>query len=214
MTLLERYSQLQRAVAFSAEKVGRDPSSIKIVAVTKQATLSQMQRAYDLGLRDFAESRLEPALEKILQMPSDVCWHFIGQIQSKKAAKIIQAFDYIHSVASLKTLELLRVLQQKLGNLPSLFLQVNVSKEASKQGFRQEELASCFSSYSDLPLVGLMTMAPLTEDQERIRFCFHRLAQLKNRVHLPHLSMGMSQDFQIAVEEGSTFLRIGSYLFE
>ena len=173
-----------------------------------------MKEAYHLGVRDFAENRVEAALLKMPQLPSDITWHFIGPIQSKKAAKIVQSFEFIHSIASLKTAELVAAWGEKLDKRPGLFLQVNTSGEKSKQGFTEEELLVSFSACSSLNIVGLMTMAPLTEDQEVIRSCFHRLACLGNNLKLPHLSMGMSHDFPIAIEEGATFLRIGSYLFQ
>lgn len=212
MTLANRYIELKREIVSAAEQAGRDPASIQLIVVTKNATLSQMQEAYSLGIRDFAESRLQSALEKIPYFPSDVTWHFIGQIQSNKAVKIIQAFDYIHSVATLKTLELLTTWGQKIGKHPHLLVQVNLSKETSKSGFTEQELLSLtLSRYPDV--IGLMTMAPLTEENEVIRSCFHRLAQLRNALNLPHLSMGMTRDFPLAIAEGATLLRIGSYLY-
>ena len=196
--IASRYAKLLKEI----EQSGKSP---RIVAVTKNATLSQMKEAYSLGIRDFAESRLQDALEKIPHFSSDVYWHFIGRIQSNKAAKIAQTFEFIHSVSSEKTLKI-------IGERPRLFLQVNISKETAKSGFAEQELFSLdLSSYPQV--IGLMTIAPLSEDSEEIQACFHKLAQLKKTLKLPHLSMGMSQDFQLALAEGATFLRIGSYLF-
>lgn len=209
--LASQYSQLLTEIALHAKIAGRDPASIVIIAVTKYATLEQMQEAYQLGIRHFGESRLQTALSKMPHFPPDVKWHFIGPLQSNKAGKIATHFDYIHSVSSYEMAQLIAEKSKEV----QVFLQVNTSKEAGKQGFTEQELVEKFSQIADLKLnlIGLMTMAPLTSDEVVIKKCFHQLKVLAEKLSLPHLSMGMSQDFSTAIEEGATFLRIGSYLF-
>jgi pyridoxal phosphate enzyme (YggS family) len=211
--LKERYNQLMASIDACAQQAGRDPASVQVIAVTKYATLEQMHEAYDLGMRHFGESRLQAALSKKSHFPSDVKWHFIGPLQSNKIEKIAVNFDYIHSVSSY---EMAKMLAEKTEARPSLFLQVNTSKETSKQGFSEEELLADFERIQTLklPFIGLMTMAPLTENVIEIKKCFQLLHALAKEVDLTELSMGMSQDFPIAIAEGATFLRIGSYLFK
>jgi pyridoxal phosphate enzyme (YggS family) len=187
------------------------PSSVQLIAVTKYATLEQMHEVYKLGICHFGESRLQTALPKISQMPTDVVWHFIGALQSNKINKIVEHFDYIHSVGSVAIAQAIA----KCTKRPKLFLQVNTSGEATKHGFTEEELLRSFDEILklNLPVIGLMTMAPLTPDEQVVRRCFARLRALRDQLGLQHLSMGMSQDFTLAIEEGATFVRIGSLLF-
>ncbi len=209
--LSDRYSQLIGEIALHAKNAGRDPASIQLVAITKYATLEQMQEAYRLGISHFGESRLQTALSKMPHFPSDVKWHFIGPLQSNKVGKIATHFDYIHSLSSYEMGQ--RIAEKSNG--VQVFLQVNTSKEVGKQGFTEEGLWEEFSQIAELKLnlIGLMTMAPLTSDTVVIKRCFHQLKVLGEKLSLPHLSMGMSQDFSTAIAEGATFLRIGSYLF-
>ena len=211
--LKERYNQLLESIAMHAQNAGRDPAGIHLIAITKYATLEQMMEAYKLGIRHFGESRLQVALSKKLKFPSDVKWHYIGPLQSNKAVKIATHFDYVHSVNSYETAKLIA---EKTSARPFLFLQVNTSKEGSKQGFSEEELLKEYAQIAalELNLIGLMTMAPLTSDAASIKKCFHQLRVLSEKINLRHLSMGMSQDFPLAIAEGATFLRIGSYLFD
>lgn len=205
-------SQLLDQISVCAKNAGRDPASIQLIAVTKYATLDQMQEAYALGMRHFGESRLQAALPKLKHFPADVHWHFIGSLQSNKIGKIVEHFDYIHSVDSLKIAELIAKKSLELQKRPQLFLQVNTSKESSKHGFSEEALVEQFDAIAalDLNIIGLMTMA----DPNAAKKCFHALRLLRDQLSLPHLSMGMTQDFHVAIEEGATFLRIGSLLFE
>jgi pyridoxal phosphate enzyme (YggS family) len=214
--LAERYASLLAQIDEQAQRVGRDPKSIQLIAVTKEATVEQMQHAYQLGMRHFGESRLQGALAKMAQLPKDVVWHFIGRIQSNKLRKILKHFDYVHSVDSFETLQ--QIADQSEGQHPRLFLQMNIFQEGSKQGFTEEDLRQNFTSVLNLKVVGLMTMAPLHAPAEAIREGFKRLRLLRDglseQAFLPELSMGMSQDFLIAIEEGATFIRIGSALFK
>lgn len=195
-----------------------------LLLVTKSAFLSQMQEAYDLGCRDFAESRVQALLEKKAQFPFDINWHFIGSLQSNKVNKIVGQVSLIHSVDSENLAMKIATRSQELGITSQILLQVNTSGEDSKQGFTEESCMQAFQALNDLAgigIKGLMTMAPLTEDMQIVRNCFAGLRNLRDRLRLltkneeglPYLSMGMSQDYKIAIEEGATHLRIGSLVF-
>ncbi len=218
LTLSKRYLDLQSQIAMHAKNAARDPASIQLIAVTKYSSMEQMLEAYELGIRHFGESRLQESLPKIELLPSDIKWHFIGSLQTNKLGKIIERFDYIHSVDSLEMARAIAKKSRELKRNPSLFLQVNTSGELSKKGFSEQELLQNIETISDLKLniIGLMTMAPPTGANEA-KICFERLKQLQNSITpavIPHLSMGMSQDFPIAIAEGATYLRIGSSLFQ
>ncbi len=216
MGLSRNYSQLKAQIDSYAKKSGRDPASIQLIAVTKQATMEQMHEAYRLGIRHFGESRVQTAIPKIASFPSDIVWHFIGSLQSNKLGKILEHFSMIHSVDSI---EVAKQIAKRKPQGRQFFLQVNTSGEVSKHGFSEKILLEQFDMLLALELnfIGLMTIAPLRADPLQVQNCFRALCQLRDRLsvkkYLPHLSMGMSQDFPIAIAEGATFLRIGSVLF-
>jgi pyridoxal phosphate enzyme (YggS family) len=194
---------------------------IEIIAVSKYATVEQIKALYDAGQRSFAEGRIAAALEKIAQLPKDISWHFIGPIQSNKINKMIGIFSLIHSVASYKVAQLLSEKSKAQGVVQKVLLQVNISQESTKQGFLKHEILCQIKDLMQLPglqIIGLMTMGPLSDDQDKIRLCFQELKQLQKQLYtsgyvLDELSMGMSHDFSLAIEEGSTMVRIGSFLF-
>lgn len=214
--LSERLEKVRSQIAEACHKSGRDPSDVALIAVTKYATNEDLLEAYRLGLRSFAESRIPTALEKMAHLPSDISWHFIGHLQSNKAAKSAGRFALIHSIDSLALAKKISDASLVQNCITQLLLQVNTSGEASKQGFTISACRQHFAKLSQLPGIavqGLMTMAPLTEDEQVLRSCFSLLRSLRDELKLPHLSMGMSHDFPIAIEEGATLLRIGSALF-
>ena len=189
---------------------------ITIICVSKGVSLDKMQEAYDAGIRHFGESRLQEALLKKEKMPSDVIWHYIGPIQSNKAKAIAEHFDVIHSLASLKVAQIFSAVSQKTNRPLSCFVQVNITRNIHQQGFFVEELSHILPLIRSLPglqIEGFMGLAPNTSDIEKIRNSFHSLFLLSKDFSLPFLSMGMSQDYNIALEEGSTHLRLGSYFF-
>ncbi|MBS0653272.1 MAG: YggS family pyridoxal phosphate-dependent enzyme [Verrucomicrobia bacterium] len=214
--LSERLKKIKDQIAEACHRSNRDHSEITLIAVTKYATLEAIREAYNLGLRSFGESRISTALEKMAQLPSDIDWHFIGHLQSNKVAKATGRFALVHSVDSLELAKKISAASTQQGCNTAVLLQVNTSGEPSKQGFTPDTCRDHFLELSQLPgitLQGLMTMAPLTEDASVIRSCFSRLRDLRDEFELRHLSMGMSHDFSIAIEEGATLLRIGSSLF-
>lgn len=205
----------------AARNAGRDPSSISLVAVSKYATVDQIKEAYDLGLRVFAESRIQDALEKKAHLPIDIQWHLLGRIQSNKINKLIGEFSLIHSVADVFTSKAISDrCQQRLIKQPIL-LQVNSSEEETKQGFSEKELLDewkILSSFPGISIEGLMTMGPITKDKTKIQECFSTVRNLQETLNaegssLSQLSMGMSGDFELAIGQGSTLVRIGSALF-
>lgn len=219
MTIIKNYQKVREEIASTAIKCERDPSSITLVGVTKQVDWQTASILYQQGLRDFGENRIAQALVKKGEAPSDCRWHFIGNLQKNKVNKVIGNFHLIHSVDSFDLAEKLSEASMQAGFTTNILLQANTSGEAAKHGLTSEEWKRCFDRIMGLKGIkvqGLMTMAPLTEDEEVIRECFSTLRRLRDELpgNLPHLSMGMSNDYKIAIEEGATFLRIGSALFD
>jgi len=217
MSVRDNYKALQEEIAGIALRSGRKPEEITLVAATKYADASALKELYEAGCRDFGETRLQAALAKIPVLPSDIRWHFIGTLQSNKAAKAAQNFFLIHSVDSVELAQKLAEIGTKRGSVVPILLQVNASFEAAKHGFTFEECREVFDRLHELPGIeirGLMAMAALTEDEKAVRACFSRLRALRDTLNLAELSMGMSQDFRIAIEEGATILRIGTLIFK
>ena len=191
-----------------------------VIAVTKYVTIDRAKEAYEAGLRHFGENRLKGFLEKKEALPDDVTMHFIGSLQSRKVKEVINDIDYLHA---LDRLSLAKEINKRADHVISCFVQVNVSGEESKHGIALDEVNDFIQQlqqYSNIKIVGLMTMAPYTEDNDYIRQLFEQLRLKRNEIknlkldYAPceFLSMGMSNDYQIAVEEGASFIRIGTKL--
>lgn len=200
---------------------------VRIIAVSKYVDAEKIQKAYDAGIKDFGENKLQDAEKKREQLPEEIkkntTWHFLGHIQTNKAKKITGNFDYIHSVDSLKIAEILSKTAFDKGIKQKILIQVNIAEEKTKQGFRIDELKEVFAEilkFDSLKITGLMTMAPFVEDEKTLRNVFKRLREVKiqleneYQVSIPELSMGMSNDYKIACEEGSTMVRIGQAIFK
>lgn len=207
-----------------ARQCGRDPATITLVAVTKTHPIEEIIPVYQGGCYDFGESRVKEALEKILLVPDDIRWHLIGTLQANKIKKVLGHFALIHSINSLELAKKISHYSINAEIVTPILLQVNVSGEATKQGFTSEELKRQIQEIFALQGVevrGLMTMAPLTEDESVIRGCFSALRDLRDAVKgwadaqesFSELSMGMSHDYPIAIQEGATILRVGSAIF-
>jgi PLP dependent protein len=218
------YQAVKDHVDMLARRCGRDPGSISLVAVTKTHPIEQIMTVYQSGCRDFGESRVQEALEKVPLAPDDSRWHLIGTLQGNKVKKVIGRFALIHSVDSLELTKTISLHSISSGIITPILLQVNTSAEATKHGFSPEELMQQISEVFALKGVevkGLMTMAPFTEDVGVTRQCFSLLRCLRDEVRgwldtpasFRELSMGMSHDYPIAIEEGATILRIGSAIF-
>lgn len=211
MDLRARYQEIQDRSALAAESVGRDPASVCLIAVSKTVPIEAIQRLYDLGHRDFGESRLNEALPKIEALPDDIRWHFIGNLQSNKARKIGERFAVVHTLASEQSL---RELAKCQAPVPT-FVEVNIASEPQKAGIFPDTLDKLVENVIDCPqvqLLGLMTIGPANDEPEESRQWFRKLAELQAG-RWESLSMGMSHDFEVAIQEGSTHIRVGTALF-
>ena len=210
-------------LSFIKEQIGNN--NVKIIAVTKYATSSQLLEAHSEGISDFGESYVQDALKKfeVLNFDISVKWHFIGRLQKNKVKFLIPNFYLIHSVDST---ELASVINKKASEnkiTQNILLQVNIQEEPTKAGFKRKELVSSFEKLAELSsikILGLMTIAPNTNEEKIIRECFQELAKLKeeintnHRANLKELSMGMTNDYKIAIECGATMVRIGRAIFK
>lgn len=202
---------LQR-VAKACEASRRDPSSVTLVAASKNQPVAALLEMFDLGQKEFGENRLQEALPKIAALPTDVTWHFIGRLQSNKARKAADAFDVIQTLESKAQL---REIDKSCKVVDGL-IEVNIADEFQKNGlsvdyvdeFLQEVLNSTHVHFR-----GLMTVGPALDDPEKMRMYFRRLRELGERLGSQWLSMGMSGDFDVAIQEGATHVRVGTALF-
>lgn len=224
MTPSERYVQLLEKVAALSKEAGRDPQEIAVIAVSKMHPLEAIIAVYESGCRQFGESRIQEALPKMESAPKDIHWHLIGSLQKNKVNRAVGKFALIHSVDSVELAQKISQSSQAMGLTSAILLEVNTSGELSKHGLSPEAWTAAFDTVQRLPnleVQGLMTMAPLTEDEAVIRKTFSSLRQLKdeltpyaaNKSAFKHLSMGMSHDYPIAIQEGATLLRIGTEIF-
>jgi pyridoxal phosphate enzyme (YggS family) len=207
---------VKERVSAACKKVGRSPDEVTIIAVTKTVEADTIATAFELGINNFGENRVQEAESKIKELSHlqpRPTWHMIGHLQTNKVKTALELFDIIHSVDSVRLAEALSHRAQK--SLPIL-LEVNVAREISKTGFAPEEVESAYKAISQLPNIevrGLMTVAPLVPDAEMVRPVFLELRALRDKLVLRHLSMGMTDDFEIAIEEGATMVRIGRAIF-
>ena len=209
----ENLDQVRRQVIYHAERVDRDPETIEIVAVSKTVPVAGMQAAMSAGQQNFGENRIQDALPKIAALKeTGARFHMVGHLQTNKAKQAL-TFDMIESIDSLRIAE---ALSRHAVSPMEILLEVNVSGEASKFGVSPEKLLSIAEKVRTLPnlkLTGLMTVAPLLSDPEEARPVFHSLRTLGDTCELDALSMGMTNDFGIAIEEGATIIRIGRAIF-
>jgi pyridoxal phosphate enzyme (YggS family) len=200
----------------AAERAGRDPAAVTLVAATKGVEPVRLEQAIDAGLTDCGENIVQDAEERIAALgerAKQVRWHFIGHLQSNKAGAALRLFDILESVDSERLAE---QLSRRAETTARLLLEVNVALEPSKFGFRPDEVAGAVATISRLPnlqLDGLMTVAPAVADPEQVRPVFRELRRLAEANGLRELSMGMTNDFEIAIEEGATSVRVGRAIF-
>ncbi|HEX6984358.1 MAG TPA: YggS family pyridoxal phosphate-dependent enzyme [Planctomycetaceae bacterium] len=224
MSVAESYAAVRRRIAAACARSSRDVSDVRLVAVTKYAPVEAVRELVALGHRDLGESRPQQLLERAALFDgAGVTWHLIGHLQRNKARKVLSVASLIHSADNVRLLEALDRLAGELSLRPRVLIEVNVSGEASKDGFPPDELRSAWPRVAGLrrlDVAGLMTMAPYSEDPEATRPYFRALRRLRDDLAaagplpLPELSMGMSGDFEVAIEEGATIVRVGSSLFE
>jgi len=208
--------QVRRRIAQACQRAGRSSEEITIVAVTKGVPPTAIQSAFRAGVRHFGENRVQEAQakrEQLLGLEPRPTWHFMGHLQTNKVGAALRLFDIIHSVDSLRLAE--TISQRVQGKIPIL-LEVNIAGEATKSGFLPNQLEAAFREIGRLPgleVKGLMTVAPQTASPEAVRPFFREMRRLAGALRLVELSMGMSDDFEVAVEEGATMVRLGRVIF-
>jgi pyridoxal phosphate enzyme (YggS family) len=218
--VIENLRVIQENIAEACAKVNRNPDDIKIIAVTKYVSIDRAKEAIEAGILDLGENYEEGLNAKWEVLRDKPNWHFIGSLQSRKVKNIIEKVDYIHS---LDRLSLAKEINKRTSRKMKCLIQVNVSGEESKHGITPAELTNLIEALRPFPnivVVGLMTMAPFTDDESVLRHCFRTLKSLQMRVQqmkleyapCTELSMGMSNDYAIAIEEGATMVRIGTAL--
>ncbi len=223
MHIPQQLNEIRAAIAAAELRAGRAPGSVTLLAVSKTFPVEDIMQACEAGQRDFGENRLQEAMGKMPALPQDCRWHLIGPLQRNKVRKALeQGFALIEAVDSLKLAECLSRIAGELGVQASILLEVNVDGEASKHGFTPEGLAADWDVLTALPhldIQGLMCIPAPCENPEEARPAFRRLRALAEELRargplpLPELSMGMSSDYAVAVEEGSTIVRVGSAIF-
>lgn len=222
MDIAERLADIQQRIAAACERSSRAPDSVRLMAVTKTHPPEAVDEAVGLGLLLFGENRIQEAKAKIPQCSSRATWHMIGHLQSNKVRDAVQLFSMIQAVDSLGLAQEINKRAEQAAKTMPVLLEVNVGGEASKAGYTPETLLADFPEILTLPRIqvqGLMTLPPWKPSAEQVRPFFQRTRELKERCEeiaegpLPHLSMGMSGDFEVAIEEGATIVRIGTALF-
>lgn len=221
MTLADRIARVQDAIAAAALRSGRPAEAVRLVAVTKTVPAEVIAEVYGLGLREFGENRVQEAQPKIAALAAQgirPVWHLVGHLQTNKATAALRCFDILQSVDSLRLAEALS--RRVTGGPTRIFLEVNVAGEPTKFGFRLDDPTQPFAdvvaavrALPGLMVEGLMTVAPQVDDPELVRPVFRRLAELAAIHGIAELSMGMTDDFVVAIEEGATVVRIGRAIF-
>lgn len=221
--LSEQLIKVLNEVNETAAAAGREPDTVKLLAVSKTFPASDVLEAYQAGQKEFGENRVQELEQKVPALPRDIVWHLIGHLQSNKAAKAAELADWVHSVDSVKLVKKLSDAAQKAGKSLNILLEINVSGEESKYGIRsKEELFQVAEAAIAAPAIqwkGLMTMAPADAEGDELKAVFAGLRQMRDEleqkysVTLPELSMGMSGDYPAAIAEGATIVRIGTAIF-
>ena len=221
----ENLTRVHRRIEQAAARCGRDPASVRLLAVSKTVAAESVKKAIDAGVRLLGENYIQEAREKAAAlMGSPASWHFIGHLQTNKARFAVELFDLIHSVDSLKLARELDKKARQLNKVQPILIQLNIAEEKSKSGITEQaapQLIREVSRYDNLSIRGLMTMPPFFNAPEKVRPYFKALRQLANRiaamniggVTMTELSMGMTGDFEVAVEEGATIVRVGTAIF-
>ena len=220
----ENIEEVKEKIRLACVKSERDMNDVTLIAVSKTKPLPMLQEAYECGIRDFGENKVQELMEKIPAMPDDIRWHMIGHLQRNKVKYIVDKVYMIHSVDSLRLAEEISKEACKKNVCVNILVEVNVAEEDTKFGTTCEDAIALVENISRLPnlkIHGLMTIAPNVENEEENRIYFNRLKQLSvdirskniDNVYMDVLSMGMTGDYQIAVEEGSTYVRVGTGIF-
>jgi len=221
--ITENIKQVWEKIDRKCAEIGRNPKEIKLIAVSKNFGTEEINVAFDGGIKDFGENKAQELISKFEVLGNKVTWHFIGHLQSNKVKFAVRSADYIHSVDSLSLANEINKKAEQLGKVQKILLQVKTSEEETKSGIESEDevfsIAEICNELKNIELIGLMTIAPFTDNKEEIRKSFRYLRKLKDDFNkrgfknIKELSMGMTADYEIAIEEGATMLRIGSAIF-
>ena len=222
--LADKLNLVKKNIENACETAGRSPQEVTLIAVSKTKPVELLKEAYDAGARVFGENKVQEIMDKYDQMPSDVQWHMIGHLQRNKVKYIIDKVSMIHSVDSVRLAETIEKEAAKKEICMPVLIEVNVAEEESKFGLTAEEVLPFLeeiSSYEHLQVKGLMTIAPFVENSEENRLVFRNLRNLSvdiaakkfNNVTMNVLSMGMTGDYEVAIEEGATMVRVGTGIF-
>ena len=220
----ENLKYIEDEIKKVCEKENIDKNTCTLIAVSKTKPIELIKEAYDYGIRDFGENKVQEILEKYEQLPKDIRWHMIGHLQTNKVKMILDKVEYIHSIDSLKLASVIDKEAKKKGIVVKGFLELNIVGEETKFGFSVEELNSIVEElaiFGNLKIVGLMIVAPFVDIAEKNREIFKKMKKIAvdinakkiHNVEISELSMGMSGDYLVAIEEGSTFVRVGSSIF-
>ena len=222
MSLTDNLASIQSRIRAACERSGREVNSVLLLAVSKTHPPEVIREAVNLGLTTFGENKVQEAKAKIPNCPSKARWHFIGHLQSNKCRDAVELFEMIQGVDSLAIAQELNKRAEQASKTMPILLEINVAGESSKFGYKPEQMLADLEALNTLPRLeihGLMTIPPYTPVPEKARPYFQKLRQLKQQaetvlgVPLPQLSMGMSGDFEVAIEEGATIIRVGTALF-
>lgn len=222
--LRDNLQEVEERIRAACQRAGRDRSEVTLVAVSKTKPVETLQEAYDQGVRVFGENKVQEIREKYEALPKDIEWHMIGHLQTNKVKYIVDKVRLIHSVDSLRLAEVIEKEAEKQNRIMDILLEVNVAEEESKFGLKTEEvlpLAEKIAELSHIRLRGLMTIAPFVENPEKNRTIFANLHKLYVDIKEKNidndtvsiLSMGMTNDYEVAIEEGATMVRIGTGIF-
>ncbi len=220
--LIQKYQQLQRDIHDSCRKSGRNPDDVRIIAATKYSDVQDINTALAAGISNIGENRVQDAVKKFPLLSGSCKKHFIGHLQTNKVKKVVELFDMIESVDRLELIEKLMMETERVDKKMDVLLQVNVANDGAKFGCKEADIASFIDKISkskNLLLRGFMAIVPFTENIEDARLWFRKMKEIYEKyqtqfLSFDTLSMGMSHDFQVAIEEGATQIRIGSLLFK
>ena len=228
MSIAENISHVHDRIAVAARRAGRNPQEIALLAVSKTFPAGHIRQAYEAGIRIFGENRVQEfsAKAEAVRELRDAQWHMIGHLQTNKAAKAVELFSAVDSVDSLKLAEKLNVAAQKIGKKLAVLIELNLGGEEAKSGIAPdkpelEQILEAAPQLEHLAIHGLMTIPPFTEDPQQARPYFRKLRELRDKIgarklpgiNMDTLSMGMSHDFEVAIDEGSTCVRVGTAIF-
>ena len=222
--LASNLKEVESKIQEACKKANRSREEVTLISVSKTKPVSMLQEVYNLGIRDFGENKVQELIEKHPQLPSDIQWHMIGHLQRNKVKQVIDKATLIHSVDSLRLAEAIEMEAAKKNIVADILIEVNIAEEDSKYGFKEEEVLLAVEQIAKFPHVrikGLMTIAPFVENPEENRIVFARLRKLSvdieskniDNVSVGILSMGMTNDYQVAIEEGATMIRVGTGIF-